>query len=725
MKKLILGSFTALSLMTMIPNESGAAQRMNPLTDFFTRGEDVTRVKKGPLTGLPFNQIQSGDYEDAIRKGIESHNAEIKAITTNPEAPTFKNTIEAYDRSGALLNGAVLTLSNLEGALGDTVLMNITAKMMPLVSEHSTGIMLNEELWKRVKAVYDSKDSNPELTPEDIRLIDETYKSFVSSGANLKGADREKYRKLSKELSDLQVRFSQNVTNGMSDPARRLWLKKDELAGIPQSVIDAARAEAKEALEAEGKTDDESLYLFTVFFPSYSPLMKYADDRNVRERMYYLYNTRNQEGEFDNTQILKDIANVRLEMARLFGYDTYADYSLKNQMAQNPKAVYELLHDLRDAYKPAMQQELKEIEDFARQTQGADFKLRPWDYSYWSDKLKNERYSFNDEDMRPYFELENTINGVFGLATKLYGYTFHPNKKAEKYHPDVKVFDVKDDKGDMLGLLYADFYYRPGKGPGAWMTEFRGEYKDDEGDRSYPIISIVTNFTKPVGTEPSLLTPYEVETFLHEFGHALHGLSADTKYGSLSGTNVYRDFVELFSQFNENYLPQKEYLDGFARHYKTGKKMPQDLIDKFIKSSQFGAGYACMRQLNFGELDMAFHSISEPLRASEDITAFENKAIEPVKIFDAEEKCLISPTFGHIFSGGYAAGYYGYKWSEVLDADAFSLFEETGIFNKDTAKKFRKMLQSGGTVDPMKLYIEFRGQEPTVDALMRRDGIKK
>lgn len=724
MKRIILGSLTALTIMSVVSDEAMGA-RTNPLVDFFAERGDVAPLKKGNLKGLPFSQIVPSDYEDAISKGIEKHNSEIKSIVENPEQPTFANTIVALDRAGSLLNGAVLTLSNLESALGDTVLMNITSRMMPLVSEHSTSVMLNEKLWDRVKKVYDSRNQIPGLNGEDMRLIEETYKGFVSSGANLKGADREKYRKLSKELSDLQVKFSQNVTNGMSDPAVRLWLEKDQLAGIPKSVVDASRAEAAEVLAAEGKADDGSLYLFTVFFPSYSPLMKYADNRDVREKMYRLYNSRNQSGALDNRQILKDIANIRLEIANLFGYDTYAAYNLTNQMAGSPENVYELLHDLRNAYMPAMKSEIKEIEDFAKAKEGDQFKLMPWDYSHWADKLKNERYAFNDEDMRPYFELDNSIKGVFGLATRLYGYQFKPNSNVDVYHPDVRAFDVLDEKGNPLGLLYADFYYRPGKGPGAWMTEFRGEYKDEEGDRSYPIISIVTNFTKPVGSEPSLLTPYEVETFLHEFGHALHGLSADTKYCSLSGTNVYRDFVELFSQFNENYLPQKTYLDGFAKHYKTGRKMPAELIDKFVKSSQFGAAYACIRQLNFGELDMAYHMIKEPLRASSEVKDFESVATAPVRIFDEVEGTMISPTFGHIFSGGYAAGYYGYKWSEVLDADAFSLFQENGIFDRKTADKFRKMLKSGGTVDPMALYIEFRGKKPTVDALMRRDGIKK
>ena len=393
-------------------------------------------------------------------------------------------------------------------------------------------------------------------------------------------------------------------------------------------------------------------------------------------------------------------------------------------MAATPERVMELLEQLREKYTLPMKEELAEIEAYARQTEGEDFKLMPWDYSYWSEKLKNSKYAFNDEDMKPYFELENTIKGVLGLATKLYGYEFKENKKVPVYHPDVKVYEVYDKDKSVLGLLYADFFYRPGKAPGAWMTEFRTETKDDAGNREVPLISIVCNFSKPVGKEPVLLTPYEVETFLHEFGHALHGLSSQATYNSLSGTNVYHDFVELFSQFNENYLTEKELLYGFARHHKTGKKMPAELIEKFVRSQQYGAAYACMRQLGFGYLDMAYHTITEPLRASADIALFEEKAQDPVRCFDVVEGCVTSPSFGHIFSGGYAAGYYGYKWSEVLDADAFAAFKENGIFDKKTAAKFKKMLQSGGTVDPMELYKEFRGAEPTVDALLERDGIK-
>ncbi|MDE6806367.1 MAG: peptidase M3, partial [Muribaculaceae bacterium] len=395
-------------------------------------------------------------------------------------------------------------------------------------------------------------------------------------------------------------------------------------------------------------------------------------------------------------------------------------------MAENPENVYTMLNELREAYEGPMRAELEEIQNFARQTEGPDFVLMPWDYSFWSDKLKASKYAFNDEDMKPYFELNNTIKGVFGLATKLYGYTFKLNEQIPGYHDDVKVYDVYGPDKKLLGILYTDFFYRPGKAPGAWMTEYQTEVKDDEGNRTLPLISIVCNFSKPVGDKAVLLTPYEVETFLHEFGHALHGLSAQAKYSSLSGTNVYHDFVELFSQFNENYLTEQEFLDSFAKHYQTGKKMPKELLERFIKASQFGAAYSCMRQLNFGFLDMAYHMQKDPMRATQDIAAFENEAIAPVMILEPVEDCLISPAFTHVFSGGYAAGYYGYKWSEELDADAFAAFKETGnIFDKKTADKFHKMLESGGTVDPMELYIEFRGKKPTVDALLVRDGIKK
>lgn len=712
MKRKIFKTLAIISAMTLTNTNISLAD--NPLIS----------GSQAPYGTMPLSTLTAQNYEEAILEGIKLQNQEIDAIVNQRSIPTFENTIAALDRSGEVLTRASLALGNLEHATGDTTLMNALARVTPILSEHSTNMMLNEGLWNRIKQVYETRNQDKSLTPEDIRLIEKTYKSFLHSGADLKGQDREKYRKLSAELSDLTLRYAQNVTNGMKDTNRRLWLKEEDLAGIPASIKTAYRAAAAEALEEEGKTDDSSLYLVTIFRPSYEPFMTYSDRRDLREKIYRLYNGKNMDGPFDNTQILKDIANVRLELAQLMGKKNYAEYALELTMAGTPENVMSFLDDLNKAYTEPMRKEIKAIEDFAKKTQGEEFKLMPWDYAYWSNQLKNERYAFNDEDLKPYFELNRTIDGVFGLATKLYGYKFKETDKIDKYHPDVRVYEVYTKDGSLLGVLYADFFYRAGKFPGAWMTEFRAESKTDNGEKILPLISIVCNFSKPVGNDPVLLTAYEVETFLHEFGHALHGLSSEAKYESLSGTNVEHDFVELFSQFNENFLTRKEYLDGFAKHYETGKKIPSDLLDRFVKAAQYGAAYSTMRQLGFGYLDMAYHTIEEPLRASADIAEFEANAIAPVKVFDPVEGSMISPAFGHIFSGGYAAGYYGYKWSEELDADAFQAFKEKGIFDKATAAKFLKMLQSGDTKDPMELYIEFRGKKPTVDALLERDGLK-
>ena len=673
---------------------------------------------------MPFSRLTAADMEEAVKEGIRLQNKEIDAIVNQRSVPTFENTIVALDRSGEVLTRSILALSNLESANGTQDIQDAMTRVTPLLSEHETGIMLNEKLWNRIKQVHDLADKDTSLSPEDRRLIDKTYKSFLTSGASLQGADREKFRKLQAEISDLYVRFSQNVANAMKEPDRRLWLTEDQLDGIPASIKAAYRSAASDALKADGKTDDGSLYLVTIFRPSYSPFMTYSTNRDLRKKLYMLYGSTNTSGKYDNTQILKDIANIRLEIAQLMGNKNYAEYKLQNTMAKTPEAVMEFLEDLNRNYTEPLRKEITELQDYARKSEGSDFILQPWDYSFWYNKLKNDRFSFNEEDMKPYFELNNTIGGVFGLATRLYGYTFKENKQIDKYHPDVKVFEVYDRNKKLIGILYADFFYRDTKRPGAWMTEFRGEQIDENGNRVLPLISIVTNFSKPVGNDPVLLTTEEVNTFLHEFGHALHGLSSTATYPSLAGTNVDHDFVELFSQFNENYLTRKEFLDGFAKHYKTGKKMPQSLIDKLIKSAQFGAAYQAMRQLGFGYLDMAYHTITEPLRASASVEEFEAKAQDPVRIFPAVEGSVTSPSFGHIFSGGYAAGYYGYKWSEALDADAFAAFQENGVFDRKTADKFLKMLQSGDTRDPMELYIEFRGKKPTTDALLKRDGIK-
>lgn len=452
-------------------------------------------------------------------------------------------------------------------------------------------------------------------------------------------------------------------------------------------------------------------------------VLKYSDRPDLRERFYRLYNSRNTKGEYSNMENMKRIAELRRQIANLLGSETFAGHHLKRTMAETPANVYDLLDRLRDAYMPAMKKEMAELTQFASDTEGRPVEIKPWDYSYYANKLKNAKYSYDEEELRPYFPLDNVIDGVFGLATKLYGLTFTPNDSIQVYHPDVKAFEVRNPDGSLVGILYTDFFPRASKRPGAWMTSFREQYIDENGINVRPLVSIVMNFTKPTAEKPSLLTPYEVETFLHEFGHALHGLLADTRYSSLSGTNVYHDFVELPSQFNENYLTEKEFLDGFARHYITGDTIPQELVDKIVRSSQFGAAYACIRQLGFGYTDMAWHDAKQPI---DDAVALERNATEQVKVFEPVDDMIFSPTFSHIFAGGYAAGYYGYKWAEVLDADAFAKFKETGIFDKKTADEFRdNILTRGGTENPAKLYRQFRGQDPSVDALLIRDGIKE
>ena len=453
--------------------------------------------------------------------------------------------------------------------------------------------------------------------------------------------------------------------------------------------------------------------------------MKYSERPDLREKFYRLYTGRNTSGQYNNLPVLSKIASLRLQLANLLGSKTYAEQSLKRTMAKTQENVYKLLDQLRDAYRPALDREMKELTEFASKLEGKNIaQLNAWDYSYYANKLKNERYSYDEEQLRPYFELSNVVKGVFGLATKLYGLQFIPNDKIEVYHPDVKAYDVKDENGNYIGVLYTDFFPRASKRPGAWMTGFSEQWVDAQGKDHRPLVSIVMNFTKPTADKPSLLTPYEVETFLHEFGHALHGLLARANYQSLSGTNVYRDFVELPSQFNENYLTEKEFLDSFAKNYITGEPIPQNLVDKIVSSSQFGAAYSCMRQLSFGYLDMAWHSLSDTTAVADPV-AFEREAIEQVRIFPNVDGSALSPQFSHIFAGGYAAGYYSYKWAEVLDADAFAHFKANGIFDRKTADSFRhNILEKGGTEAPDLIYRRFRGQDPTIDALLIRDGIK-
>ena len=699
MKKFILSVLTIIiSLTTM------SLQAENP----FYKPFDGT-----PHGTAPFSQFNDSLWSSAIDRGIALAQQEVDAITAQRSRPDFDNTIVALERVGEDLNRVLNVFYPLMSANSTPAMMDIAVEASQKLSDYSTSLILNQELWKRIKAVYDDRKLF-NLSPEDEMLLQKTYDSFALSGANLEGEDREKFRKLSAELSALTTAFGQNVLKEMN--TYEIYLTKDDLAGLPESSVSAAA----EAAEAKGRKGE---FLFTLDQPVYSAFMKYSTRPDLREKMYRLYNGRNTPGEFSNLDNIKRISELRLEIAKLLGSKSYADHSLKRTMAENPAAVYELLGKLRDAYRPALDAEMAELTEFATKIEGKPVKIMPWDYSYYSNKLKAEKYAFDEEALRPYFQLDNVVKGVFGLATKLYGITFTPNDKIEVYHPDVKAYDVNDADGRYIGVLYTDFFPRSSKRPGAWMTNFKEQFVTDEGANSRPHVTIVMNFTKPTAEKPSLLTPYEVETFLHEFGHSLHGLLADSKYASLSGTNVYRDFVELPSQFNENYLTEREFLDSFARHYQTGEAIPNELVDRLIRSQQYGAAYACMRQLGFGYLDMAWHTITEPVA---DPVAFESNAIETVRVFDDVPGTMISPQFSHIFSGGYAAGYYSYKWAEVLDADAFALFKEKGIFNKEAADSFRNnILSRGGTEHPAELYRRFRGQNPTIDALLNRDGITK
>ncbi len=585
-------------------------------------------------------------------------------------------------------------------------------EMAPKLSEFSTRITLNENLWKRVKTVYEQRHTL-DLDTDDAMLLQNTYDSFALSGAELQGKDRERLKKLKAELSELTTKFGQNVTNELK--TYRIKLKRNDLDGVPTHIVEEAANLAKE----EGGNDDDCT--LTLAQPTYFAFMKSATRRDLREKLWKLYSGRNTKDEFDNTEIIKRIAALRLGIANLLGAKTFAEHKLRRTMAGSPEAVYDLLDRLKAAYREPLRQEMDRLKQFASELEGENIRLMPWDYSYYSNKLREKEYAYDEEEMRPYFDLDRVIEGVWNLAGRLYGITLTENNDIEVYHPEVKAWEVKDADGSYLGVLYTDFFPRPTKRPGAWMTNFKEQWTDADGKDSRPHVSIVMNFTKPVAGKPSLLTPGEVNTFLHEFGHALHGLLTRGRYASLSGTNVYRDFVELPSQFNENFLREKDFLDTFARHYKTGEMLSGVMIDKMNTASQYGTAYACIRQLLFGYLDMAWHSVTDEVV---DAVSFERNAVKDVTIFDDIEGSMVSNQFNHIFSGGYAAGYYSYKWAEVLDADAFSLFKQNGIFDSATAARFRKtILERGGSENPGKLYREFRGQEPSIEALLRRDGI--
>ena len=676
--------------------------------------EDNIFYKPFRTTGgaVPFDRITTADYEPAILRGIEEHDAEVKAIAENQDEATFENTIVALERAGSMLNRVLGVFYPMLSANADDALMAVSSRMAPILSTHFNNITLNEQLWQRVKHVHDHFDASRHDV-EDQMLMRETYDGFVRSGANLQGEDRELYRELSKRLTELTLKFDQNALK--ETPRFELWLSEDDLAGLPESVLDAAKQAAKD----KGRED---AWLVTLDAPSYIPFMKYSDRRDLREKLYKMYNRQCTSGEYNNLDVLRDIANVRLAIANLMGRDTFAEHKLQHTMAETPAAVYDMLNQLRDAYLPVEREEMQRLTRFASELEGKPVKIMPWDYSYYSNKEKDSMFEINDELLRPYFELSRVTMGVFGFASRMYGLRFVPNYDAQVFHPEVEVYDVTDEDGKAVGMLYLDFFPRATKQSGAWMTSFREQYIDDYGNDVRPLVTLTMNFSRPTETKPSLLTVREVETFMHEFGHALHQLLTRCKYQSLSGTNVYRDFVEVPSQFNENYVYEREFLDSFARHYQTGAPVPQELIDRLLASSQYGAAYACVRQLGFGYIDMAWHSISEPYEG--DDFKFEYDAVKDVQAFEPVDGCIMSPQFTHIFSGGYAAGYYGYKWAEVIECDAFSKFQEDGIFTRETARSWvDNVLSRGGTEAPMTLYKRFRGREPHIDAMMRRDGI--
>lgn len=660
----------------------------------------------------PFDQIQVSDYEPGIMQGIREEDDEIENIINNPEIPTFENTIEALEKTGQTLHRVTNVFFNLLSCETNDEMEEIANKIQPALSEHSNNIGLNDKLFARIKAVY---DSHPSLNNEQQKLLDETYKSFVRRGANLSADKKDIFRKISLELSQNALQFRQNSLKETNSYFLQVT-DKNRLKGMPETSLEAAAQTAKEK-NLEG-------WVFTLHAPSYGPFMSFCEDRDLRKELYLAYNTKCAHGgNTDNQELVRKLVNGRIQLAQLLGYPDFASYVLENRMAENKNNVFKLLEELLEKYRPTAEKEVKAIEDLAHEMEGEDFQMMPWDFSFYSDKLKLKLFNINKEILRPYFQVEKVIEGVFTLATRLYGITFKENREIPVFNPDVIPFEVFDKDGSYLAVLYTDFYPRDGKRSGAWMTSYKEQWIEKDGTNSRPHVSITANFTKPTASKPALLTPDEVQTFLHEFGHALHGIFANTTYESLSGTNVYWDFVELPSQFMENYANEKEFLNTFAYHYETGEALPIELIQRINDSRNFNVAYACLRQISFGLLDMAYYTRKELLPEDTDIKAYEQKVWEKTKLLPIIPECCMSTQFSHIMTGGYAAGYYSYKWAEVLDADAFEYFQETGIFNQETANKFRNMLSKGGTVPPMRLYEDFRGKAPSIHALLHRNGI--
>lgn len=662
-----------------------------------------------PFESAPFSKIKNEHYLPAFEISIEAAKKEIEKITSNPEAPSFENTIEALETSGEKLNRIASIFFNLNSAETNEEIQAIAQKVSPMLSEFSNDILLNPDLFQRVKAVYE-KRNELNLNPEQKRLLEFKYRSFTRNGANLAEAEKEKIRAIDKELSMLSVKFSQNALAETNGYILHITDEK-KLKGLPEFV----KADA----ENEAKSRGLKGWVFTLQIPSYLPFMTYAEDRELRKELFLANGKKGfQNNEYNNEEIVKRIAQLRLERAQILGYKTHADFVLEEKMAKDPQTVQSFLEDLLVKSKPFGERDVQMLQDYALKKDGIQ-QIERWDHAYYAEKVKQEKFQLSEEELKPYFQLDKVVAGAFEIANRLYGIEFKLRNDIDKYHEDVNVYEVLDENGNHLALFYTDFHPRPGKRAGAWMTSFR-EQSNLNGNSKRPHISIVCNFTKPTADTPSLLTFDEVTTLFHEFGHALHGILANTTYESLSGTNVLHDFVELPSQFMENFCYEPEALKLFAQHYKTGATIPQELIEKVRNASNYMEGYQTVRQLSFGLLDMAWHG-SNPLKISS-VGEFENQAFEPTNVYPVVEGTNMSTSFSHIFSGGYSAGYYSYKWSEVLDADAFAYFKENGIFNPEIAKKFKKLLQSGGSVDPMELYVEFRGQKPSNKALLERAG---
>lgn len=662
-----------------------------------------------PFESIPFEEIKQEEFKPAIEQAIDDAKKEINEIIENTDPPNFVNTIVALENVGKKLNIVSSTFFNLNSAETNDYLQSLAEEISPLLTEFANDIVLNEKLFEKIKIVYDTTLKS-KLSQEEVRLLDKTYKDFSKNGALLSTEDKDTLRKISNELAVLSVKFGQNVLKETNDYFLHITDSND-MEGVPESIKEMARNEA-ESRGLEG-------WVFTLHYPSYVPFLTYAKNRELRKDIYTAYMQRAcKNNEYNNEEIIHKIVKLRREKAQLLGFKTYADLILQERMAAAPKIVYDFLYDLLNKAKPFAVEEIQQLKELA--VREGISEIMPYDHAYYAEKLRQEKFSFSEEELKPYFPLDQVVNAAFDAANNLYGLTFHERNDIQKYHPEVKVYEVINDKGKHQALLYADFFPRAGKRAGAWMTSFKGQFKT-LSDNVRPHISIVCNFSRPNREIPSLLTFTEVTTLFHEFGHALHGILANTTFESLSGTNVYWDFVELPSQFMENYVFEKEFLKTFALHYKTGKLLKEEKIDKIVASANFMQGYQTIRQIGLGLLDMAYHT--NELKAEERIEDFEVNKVKETQVYPHIKNTCISTSFSHIFQGGYAAGYYSYKWAEVLDADAFDFFKERGIFDKETALKFENLLSKGGTEDPMELYISFRGRRPESDALLKRAGL--